>query len=92
MTADADLIAEIAIAEQTLRGALAELADRLSEGRRGRASDGLMQHCREMAEILAAAVGQLGVGIEEDATRAAAAHLLAGLRELERSLNPISLH
>jgi len=51
-SADPGLIAEIASAEQALRAALIELAERVNAGRRGQATDELVQHCREMAEIL----------------------------------------
>ena len=88
---DPSLIGEIAAAE-ALREALVELAGRLNEGKHGHATDELVQHCREMAEILSSAVGQLGQGVEEDATRAAAAHMLANLLELERGLKRSGLH
>jgi len=89
---DKALIGEIVAAEQALREALVELAGRLDQGKRGQATDELVQHCREMAEILSTAVGQLGEGIEEDATRAASAHMLARLVELEREVKRSGLH
>jgi len=92
MSSDGALIAEIAAAEQALREALLELVQRLSEGKRGKATDELMQHCREMAEILSSAVGQLGEGPDEDATRAMAARMLAHLVEIERGLKRSGLH
>lgn len=52
----------------------------------------LMRHCREMAELLSAAVGQLGAGIEEDATREAAERLAARLVDLERTVTRRGLH
>ena len=94
MTAKADpgLIGEIAAAEHALLEALVDLAARLSDGKRGHATNTLMQHCREMAEILSGAVDQLGQGADEDATRAALAQMLGGLAQLERDLERKHLH
>jgi hypothetical protein len=89
---DDGVIGEIAAAEQAFREALIELAERLNRGQVGRATKELFQHCREMAEILKAAVDELGAGADEDATRAAAAQLLDRLLELEGAIGSSRLH
>jgi hypothetical protein len=57
MNVNPALAGEIARIEGTLRGALEELAERLNSGERGPDTDDLVQHCREMAELLTDAVG-----------------------------------
>jgi hypothetical protein len=85
-------LADIARTEQTFREALDELAARVAAGQRGRGTDLLLQHCREMANIFTNLVAQLGEGREEQATRVAAAHLAARLVDLERAVTHRGLH
>ena len=92
MSVDPALGDEIGRIEDTLRGGLEELAARLNSGKRGRETDELVQHCREMAEVLTEAVGRLGESSEADVLRAAAAHMAARIVALERELARSGLH
>lgn len=92
MNLDPALAEEIARIEGMLRGTLEELAARLNSGKRGADTDDLVQHCREMVELLTDAVARLGEGAEANPLRAAVAHMAAQLAALERELAQRGLH
>jgi len=89
---DDGLVSEIAFAEETLRDGLAELAAELRAGKSGQVAEELVQHCREIAEILTALVRELGAGANEDATREAMALMLGRLAQLEGHVKRAGLH
>lgn len=83
---------EIAHAEGVLRLALMELAARIATERHDDDTAQLVEHCREMTEILAELVDRLSGGAEQTTAHARAALLGARFAELRHRYGLTRLH
>jgi hypothetical protein len=86
------LALEIANAAQTLNVALEEIQMMASRGQGGVAMQELLRHAREMCEILAELVSQLGDEPLAPGAQAMAIRLSAELEALERDIAGKPLH